>query len=492
METWTSLSSWKQGGYFEAKHVKFEPTEFRRSDIEIGKSWLADFGLVQDGCKMNISYATSGRFVGSAFIVSFKTQVTANGYFFQIADYSVDSYPVKWTVQASTDNGSSWQDVGASVWRLSISGVVLFYPQLAFDTPIERRMGILVDYRHPWQWCTVSVVRGIILFTGTFLSLCFALAHHEESSKISWILMFFVLGLCFIISALGYNWQGLWREACEKWIYVPVCFVIPIGLAFFESKCIAFLFLFSTMGAMSSFLADCVVYGQDGKCFFINSFQNIYIFMFTVAFVSLVLFFNHMVIKKARILVLEDKIIYDTLWNKISLDPLAQTDLQLLHRLTQSVLYKEYGTGLSAGPRQYNAHFLSRGDNICQQMHSGVNFRRLSRAAIGIGISIDIYSAQEINARIDNLDQLYAQAYCLHPLLIHKTKEWALKSDGCVMIHGWKEGHSQVLYALYSSVQGDMKIKWCEVKSLQRSVEKVVRAYGQVRNPYVSRSFYLG
>ena len=469
-----------------ASLLKLEPSELRRSDMPIENSLVSDFGLIQDGCKMNISHASSRNFVGSAVILNLSEQVRANGYFFQTTNSSADNDPVKWTVQASTDNGSSWQIVGASVWRYITDGDVLFYPQLAFDTPFERGMNIIFDRRLPWQWCMVSIVRGIVLFLGNVMTLCYAVSGREESSKTSCIVMFSMLGLCFIVSALGCNWKGLWREATEKWIYVPECFVIPIGLAFYESKIIAVLFVFGVLGAICSLLADCIVYGQDGKCFFINSSQNIYIFFFTVGFVCLVSLFNRSILKKARTLVLEDKVVYDTLWTKIIQDPQAQSDLQVLQNLIQSVQYKEigFGFGLSTDPRQYNAHFFTGRDNILLQMKSSSFFLRLRRAAsvVGMSRSMEMHCSQEISSRIDSLDQLFAQANCLHPLLIHKTKEWALKCDGCVMVTCRKLGRLHKQYSLYSDVQGDrnVDIKWCKVKSLQRSIEKIVRVYGQV------------
>ena len=259
---------------------------------------------------------------------------------------------------------------------------------------------------------------------------------------------------------------------------MPECFVIPIGLAFFESKCIAFLLLFSAMGAMSSILVDCVVYGQDGKCFFNNNFQNIYIFMFAAAFSLSVTFCHRLVREKARTLVLEDKLAYDILWNKIAQESLAQSDLQCLYRLAESVRCNKVQTDL----RQHNASFVTGREHILLQMLPSAHFRRLKRAACVIGISTEMFNIQEINARVNSLDQLFAQACCLHPLLIRKTKEWALKSEGCVLTTYRKDGQPQKQYTLYSSAQGKhgVHIHWCKVKSLQRSIEKIVRAYGKV------------
>ncbi len=115
-------------------------------------------------------------------------------------------------------------------------------------------------------------------------------------------------------------------------------------------------------------------------------------------------------------------------------------------------------------------------------MKSNAKNWRLKRAASAIGIYSEIFNRQELNARINSIDQIFAQAYCLQPLLIHKAKEWALNSNGYVLVSWCKDGSIQKQYARYSSVQGDhsVDIKWCKVKSLQRSIEKIVRVYGKV------------
>ena len=91
-----------------------------------------------------------------------------------------------------------------------------------------------------------------------------------------------------------------------------------------------------------------------------------------------------------------------------------------------------------------------------------------------------IKNNKEMNARISSLDQLFAQAHCLHPLLICKVREWARTTGGCVKI---RRGET-CTYERYSElgINELAHIEWCKVKTLQRAIEKAVRAYGQVRH----------
>ena len=488
-----------QGGYFEANIVKFETLELRAGGIPVESAQLGDFGLVQDGCKLNQSHTILRNVLTSEFVLRLDKSVRVNGYFFQTSNDSFELDPVKWIVKASADNGSSWNEVGASIWRLNTDGTTVLYPQLAFDTTVERGHFTIFDFRRPWRWCLVSIVRGVVLFTGTFASLYYAIAGHEESAKMSWIVMFSVLGLCFITSAAWCNWTGLLREAIVTWIYVVECFVIPIGLAYFESKCVAMLFLFSFLGAFDSLIADCVVYGDGSGCSLVNSLQNIYIFFFTATFAAFVTLFHHRILQKARSLILRDKKVYDRLWQDIVQDPTAQADLQTLKMNAKRHYDDEFGTAemASPDPRQYNPYLLERQKSIQRaqalqrrsswydafgQIHPGEGIRRLSRAATALGLSITLHRNEEINARISSLDQLFAQAYCLHPLLISKVKIWARESGGCVKI---SDGHTHK-YVRYSELESQQHqhIVWCKSKSLQRAIEKVVRAYGQVREAF--------
>ena len=70
------------------------------------------------------------------------------------------------------------------------------------------------------------------------------------------------------------------------------------------------------------------------------------------------------------------------------------------------------------------------------------------------------------------------QAACLQPLLLAKVQAWALASGGCFAVRG-----SPLFQRYDAAVAGEAApvLKFAEVKSASRAIEKAVRAYGQVR-----------
>ena len=81
---------------------------------------------------------------------------------------------------------------------------------------------------------------------------------------------------------------------------------------------------------------------------------------------------------------------------------------------------------------------------------------------------------------LNNLDQLYVQATCLHPVLIRKVRDWASKSRGLFSVSE-TNGQQQWISLVDADVEKINLIKWCKIKTVQRAVEKTVRSYGQVR-----------
>ncbi len=82
--------------------------------------------------------------------------------------------------------------------------------------------------------------------------------------------------------------------------------------------------------------------------------------------------------------------------------------------------------------------------------------------------------------KVTSLDQLFFQAWCLSPILLKKTKSWALQCKGCFPFQATDT--DSITYQVYREEMEAMgsQIKWAKVKSIHRAVEKAVRAYHQV------------
>ena len=225
------------------------------------------------------------------------------------------------------------------------------------------------------------------------------------------------------------------------------------------------------------------------RCFVINGYQNIFIFFVTVGFAVLVTAFHTRVLASARRLVMEDKEVYDRLWGEIVRDPVALAGLvELRHKVELASAFKDAAT-LAAGPLQYSPQLLASLQRDAKRVRDRRSVsqvlvdnlvtleRRLSRAAasvIHIPASLDL-RRMYAGARVSSLDQLFAQARCLQPLLIRKVEEWALKSGGCVFVVRSREtgavGASHK-YARYSEVKNDasggavVRLSWVKAHHL--------------------------
>jgi len=78
---------------------------------------------------------------------------------------------------------------------------------------------------------------------------------------------------------------------------------------------------------------------------------------------------------------------------------------------------------------------------------------------------------------VRSLDQLYAQAAGLFPILREKVQKWAAECGGCFPVE--MENGMQCLR--WEETRGNQwlqsKIKWASLKSYQRAIEKLVRSY---------------
>ena len=221
------------------------------------------------------------------------------------------------------------------------------------------------------------------------------------------------------------------------------------------------------------------------RCFVINGYQNIFIFFVTVGFAVLVTALHTRVLASALRLVMEDKEVYDRLWGEIVLDPVALAGLvELRHKVELASALKD-PTVLAGGPLQYAPQLLASLQRDAKRVR---NSRSVSQVLVDQLVSRRLSAAKVIRipaflnlgrmyagARVSSLDQLFAQARCLQPLLIRKVEEWALKSGGCVFVARSREAGAvgaRHKYARYSEVKDDasggavVRLSWVKAHHL--------------------------
>ena len=72
-----------------------------------------------------------------------------------------------------------------------------------------------------------------------------------------------------------------------------------------------------------------------------------------------------------------------------------------------------------------------------------------------------------------------AQASCLNPILLAKAKAWAVAAGGSFPCRTLSGGTRFVRAADLEAEGNGLPVRWARVKSLHRTMEKLVRVYGQ-------------
>ena len=75
---------------------------------------------------------------------------------------------------------------------------------------------------------------------------------------------------------------------------------------------------------------------------------------------------------------------------------------------------------------------------------------------------------------------------CLHPILLRKVQIWAAASRGCFPLAGG--GTYYMEYAVAAEQDPPPEMKFARVKAVPRAIEKLVRAYAQVRLAVVDQA----
>ena len=500
---------------FLANVLCIDVKELRDGNEHPASPNIQSFGPIMNGCmfKTNASSGSHNMWnsvTGSTMCIYMNDTFGMNGYFFKTSSKTADADPVKWKVRASTDNGTTWQVVGASVWRVFGDGSSGFYDQIAFSTPKDRETEVLFDLRPPWPWIVDWVIDYVVNsagFVGCFLG---AVTGHNHLVKNIWIGFYFLGSLVFCVSALGYHTAGNSRAAAACWLELGPQLVFVIGITFYESKIILLLLICSFCFVFSLAIDNIIIYTSD----VMTTVQSIVQSAGTLAFIfaSVVTFFRRRTLNRSRKLVLDDKERYDTVWTGIiSEEPDAYNMLAAINNASlfwnqQAVVTSSSNLGVA--PRQYTRKFATADRRDSPTSENGVALsvlRTASRELEALGKwkfgytslhqnrwearadADDILSAQldctrwipetlDFNRPIKSLDQLFVQASCLHPILLRKVKAWAKASGGCFPCRG----HAGFVKAADVPDNSAYLIRWAKLKSISRAVEKIYRIYDKV------------
>ncbi len=483
-----------QHGYFPASNVRFQL--LRPDNAASNLSQVLYFGLLMDGCKIQ---ATESQMLynGTATFHS-KLQskdMKANGYYFQTQKTFFHT-PIRWILQIDGANGTDLLTVGASVWRLDAGGTTLFYPQLTYIPAAGNTLyrvtelhssviEIAVDMRPPIQWSATYISIYSSNAICLVLGLLAAVLRKEGFVSYTTICLFTFGGTIELLAAIGYSSVNAEREHWCMMLLVPGDLMFALGIHLFESQLVKILFVYSTLGFLAVAIQE-YLYEFDGVNTVFRVLQSAYAAPTMMACIIIV--FRWRAMNHARHLICKDKERYQSIW-KASIS--HSETLIWLSKLKSEVDCLQASIPRLI-PRQHSTHHLSDsmyGIHLNSCLHvarklSGQWSPKFQLTNLMPQIKCSTtpngqlaypYKLQYVN----NLDQLYVQATCMHPVLIRKVSDWASKSRGLASVPASHGPHQWISYADLD-VNKREHIKWCKLKSVQRAVEKAVRSYGQV------------
>ena len=470
-----------QNGVFPARKVRFTAVKARNGISYPNSTGIETFGLLMNGCHLpSVGEGLEGN--GSLTVVG---PQFANGYYFRVSDSPQASLPTIWLVESFDNDTLLWKVVGASVWRTGNQFQRQFYllPGPTLDGGDEFR----ADYRSKWPWSMILAVHSgdCLGFLGSALVGCLG---NNQSVRYFWYFMALNAGFFDLVSGLGRIAMGAEREAIYILLNVGVNLIFAIGIIIDESRLVTHFLILSGANFIASWV-DEVLYGFD----FVSLISRWLLDAGSVCIiVSVYILLNRFrILRNARALVRKDELAYRGAWAAEMSREGFEAALGELMALTQDLAK----CCAVKTPRQCRLSAERARDSplahLCKVVRHGCEpFWRKSR--IECDDALVSREEQHISriVPIGGLDQLYFQARCLHPILLGRVHSWAQMSKGMFPIVKERDGLHFI--RLIDVEAEDLKfIKWGQVKSVHRSIEKLIRSYSQARNQRIASSPFI-
>ena len=482
----SSFSSIERNGNYPSGTVRLRILELRDGGLPSGAQIL-EAGVLLDGCRR----LNPARSTANTMSLGIDGNITlgatpANGYFLVISCGDQAADPVRWVVEVTSDNGSSWLSVGASVWRPSDDGSQILFPWLRFNTltsmsncsQVSPQTGasILADARPSISWMLGSLGDKLgyaFFFFSFFLA---GVLGHAGWMKGLWIGVL-SSDLCFTIAdiiTITLVEQWFWRDAVIALLNAAGLIPLIIGSAFYEKYLISMLLAFGVYMIIVNVLPASIIFQDDwlqvlqGQLLSLNTI--------TVVFCVGALVSRHRALLRARSLILIDLKRYEAVWNEVCAAPGAETSLYRVNEEVKMLLlgdHQQQGTRVKGFAVQVapEISWVYQQHQITKSAHSTPNLDAGSRRGSAV---------QETLQEVSSLDQLFVQAKLLDPILRSKVLDWALVSKGCFPSNSHSQGNGNTYVCCTEGPMENTPIRWARLKSVERAVEKLVRAYGQV------------
>mmetsp|Transcript_47463 Transcript_47463/g.74169 ORF Transcript_47463/g.74169 Transcript_47463/m.74169 type:complete len:382 (+) Transcript_47463:1-1146(+) len=194
----------------------------------------------------------------------------------------------------------------------------------------------------------------------------------------------------------------------------------------------------------------------------------------------------------ANRLVAADREQYFNVWNRILLDKRARDAISELHQIVQrvdsrTIFHEPRQYALAAGQQVHATEDNTENREVCgSSCHSSdqpiASSRRRRSSTVPFRFSRNGNTITDQGVElipIASLDQLYSCAILCYPMLRSKVQEWALVSNG--MFGAYRDDDFSSPFVRWVDAVADAhlrtRIKWADLKSSSRSIEKIARVY---------------
>lgn len=345
-----SLAAIQRAGRFPPGSARLRVLGLRDDTAPIPSSTGPFFkaaGLLEDGCKLPVPEGRATLTLDHEGVFPLgRSQGYSNGYYFVMnsSNYAVD--PVKWIVEVSDFNGSGWEQVGASVWRLTTTGSPLLFPMLAYPLAISSNNGesreVRVDCRPQLSWMLTTASEQLIFAIFYMIAAVAGLVGRADLIAPITVMTLSMNSL-FIFSGISITEPSMWREAVRLASYA----IGDAYLAFSAAREMNFIMAFTAGHVFimaSASIVEVVLYGRELNGVLLQQMLSLASF---AGIFSLVAFsFRYSTLFRAHRLVLPDRRRYDALWNEALSDSNERKAMQAV--CEQSAALLQGGRGMTA------------------------------------------------------------------------------------------------------------------------------------------------
>lgn len=403
-----------------ARLFRFTAVRTRGSNIAPSHPGIEAFGLLQNGCEVELESESRTVDGASVAMASGDPHVEAQGWWLQLRNTSTnaDDAPTVFVLEAS-DDGHSWRQVGGSAYRICSDLRVRFGTHPKRTQPGDR---VHFDHRAPWFWY-LGVVGGSAVLSGRVLvSFGFALARRAQAAKAIFLANFLLSATANLFAALCaiLHTPISTAFAVDRLLYALANLLLAGTIDRAVEAFVPSLLSAGVLLTLWEAIYAAVVLG-NGSLFWIDPAVGAW----GLVLAGLGLMLSWTLLKyRAWLLVRPDQLPYDEAWHHLLQTDGAQAELSELHVLCESL-------GKRCPDRHHRPHTLAR-------MRQPADSWGSSAASSGRAGGAGFVSRPPLDPRapVKCLDQLLIQANALNPILRRKVEGWAVGAEGMVAVAG--------------------------------------------------------